>query len=272
MFLGQSRHRFLLVSWLWWGVHTLYNHEVSLDGDSHVHRMPDGVGHVHFGWRCCCWCILARSMVLKMWHDNVLLQRASLMTRSAVGFAGLIVSAMKLYRRWCHQSMLCVAHRRLGWNEMCYYPNCYFCPHWFLSHCEQYYLDSEVPIDSTAVHGAIVWIWLALGGLRGGCVARGGIVNDGNLVQNLLCDVVCGILTSVGALPLSGELFSLRRGTRDIQDQHCVGLPPGNTMTAWGHSCCLIKLSSLYLGTVLTLQRWRSVANPMSLSSDYYKI
>jgi len=31
------------------GVHTLYNHEVSLDGDSHVHRVPDGIGHVRFG-------------------------------------------------------------------------------------------------------------------------------------------------------------------------------------------------------------------------------
>ena len=42
----------------------------------------------------------------------------------------------------------------------------------------------------------------------GGCVVRGNIVNDSSLVQNLLCDVVCGTLASVDALPLSGEPFS----------------------------------------------------------------
>ncbi len=56
-------------------------------------------------------------------------------------------------------------------------------------------------------------------------------MNNGSLVQNLLCDVVGGTLASVDTLPLSGEPFSLRRGTRDIQDQNCADLPPGNTMT-----------------------------------------
>jgi hypothetical protein len=85
-------------------------------------------------------------------------------------------------------------------------------------------------------------------------------VNDGNLVQNLLCDVICGILTSVGALPLSGELFSLRRGTRDIQDQHCAGLPPGNTMTAWGRHRLLPSI----------LYRWcRSVQEETKMGEDY---
>ena len=68
-------------------------------------------------------------------------------------------------------------------------------------------------------------------------------MNGGSLVQNLLRDVVGRTLASVDALPLSGEPFSFCRGTEDIQDQHCAGLPPGTTMTAWG----LRRLSPLIL-------------------------
>ena len=94
----------------------------------------------------------------------------------------------------------------------------------------------------------------------GGCIVRGGVVNNGSLVQNLLRDVVCGMLASVDAPPLSGEPFSLRRGTRDIQDQHCTGLPPGNTMTAWGQHWLL----------PLILYRWcRSIQEETEMGEDY---
>ena len=43
-----------------------------------------------------------------------------------------------------------------------------------------------------------------------------------------------------------------------------IGKTP--TVTAFSSSCYLIKLNSLYVGTVLTLLRGRIVANSMSLS------